>query len=250
VTPIRQHWRAFHAAVTFLTRLPWPWVTSAPPDGDDLARSTTYFPLVGALIGAVGAGVNWLAAHIWPAPPPLAITITIAAIVLLTGALHEDGLADTADGLGGGRDRDHALAIMKDSRIGTYGAVALILTITAKITALSTLAPFDVARALIAAHTLARWSSLPFLRWLPYARPTGTGAPYATPRLIAGSFITLAIVVPLLGTRALAPIITTVMITTLAGWYFSRRLAGITGDCLGAANQLVELTTYLVLAAT
>jgi adenosylcobinamide-GDP ribazoletransferase len=248
VSPLHRHLRAFHAAVTFLTRIPWPWAASAPPDADDLARSTIYFPLVGALIGTIGAGVNYLATRIWPAP--LAITITIAAMVFLTGALHEDGLADTADGLGGGHDRDHALAIMKDSRIGTYGAVALILTIAAKIAALSALAPLDVARALIAAHTLARWSSLPLLRWLPYARPTGAAAPYAAPHLIAGSVIALAIVVPLLGTRAIAVIITTVMITVLTGLYFSRRLRGITGDCLGATNQLVELTTYLALAAT
>jgi adenosylcobinamide-GDP ribazoletransferase len=238
--------RAFHAAVTFLTRVPWPWPASSPPDATDLARSTTYFPLVGALIGATGAGINYLASRIWPTP--LAITITIATIVLLTGALHEDGLADTADGLGGARDRDHALAIMKDSRIGTYGAVALILSIATKIAALSSLAPRDVAPALIAAHTLARWSSLPLLRALPYARPTGAATPYATPRLAAASLLTLAIVTPLLGIRAIAVIITALMITTLTGLYFSRRIQGVTGDCLGATNQLVELATYLVLA--
>lgn len=250
--PLARHFRAAHAAVTFLTRIPWPFPATDPPTPDDLARSTLYFPLVGVLVGAVGAALNWLGTLIWPAP--VAIVIALAGMILLTGALHEDGLADAADGLGGGWSRDQTLAIMKDSRIGSYGAVAIVLSIAIKVATLSTLAPIDVARALIAGHTLGRWTSLPLLRRSPYVRESrGAGAPYAgavtVPRLTVATLLTVAVVAALLGWRALPVLAAVIVVTVLAGWYFRRRLGGITGDCLGATNQCAELATYLVLAA-
>ncbi len=247
---LRQQARAALAAVGFLTRIPLPrrsaWAR------DDLARSTTYFPLVGALVGAVGAGIFAAGSMVWP--QPLAVVVSTAGTILLTGALHEDALADAADGLGGGWTAEQVLAIMKDSRVGSYGLVAVVLAIVTKLVALSTLTQTDVIRALVAAHALARWSSLPLMTRLPYAREaTGTGTAFAatvTPfRLAIGTALMLGVVVPMLGIRSVGVLIGAVIMVALSGAYFRNRLGGITGDCLGAANQVVELTAYLILAA-
>ena len=240
--------RGFRAAVTFLTRVPWPHAF----DPAELGEATPYFPLVGALVGAIGAGIYWLATRLWP--QPIAVILAIAATVLITGALHEDALADVADGFGGGRSRDKVLSIMKDSRIGAYGAVAIVLVLLLKVSALTTLTTPDVIRGLIAAHAIGRWATLPLLAGLPYVRTEGgTGAPFVggvTPqRLAAGTVLMLAIVAPALGLRAIPAIAAAVLVTALTAWAYRRRIGGITGDCLGATTQLVELASYLVLAA-
>jgi adenosylcobinamide-GDP ribazoletransferase len=240
--------RGPRAAVTFLTRIPW----SHTFDHTDLAAATPYFPAVGALVGALGAGIYWLAGTLWPTP--VDIVLAIATTVLVTGALHEDALADFADGFGGGWSREQVLAIMKDSRVGSYGVVAVVLVLLAKFATLTSINQSDVWRALIAAHAIARWAPLPLLSFLPYVRPEGgTGTPFAggvtTPRLALGTALMLAIVGVTLGLRAIPTIIAATIITAVAGWYFRRRIGGITGDCLGATTQCVELTTYLVLAA-
>jgi adenosylcobinamide-GDP ribazoletransferase len=240
--------RGFRAAVTFLTRVPWPHAF----DPAELGEATPYFPLVGALVGAIGAGIYWLATRLWP--QPIAVILAIAATVLITGALHEDALADVADGFGGGWSRDRVLSIMKDSRIGAYGAVAIVLVLLLKVSALTTLTTPDVIRGLIAAHAIGRWATLPLLAGLPYVRTEGgTGAPFVggvTPqRLAAGTVLMLAIVGPALGLRAIPAIAAAVLVTALTAWAYRRRIGGITGDCLGATAQCVELAIYMVLAA-
>jgi adenosylcobinamide-GDP ribazoletransferase len=241
------------AAVMFLTRLPVPaWTPYAP---ETLGRSTVWFPVVGLIVGGVAGGTYAAAASVFP--PLLAATLAVVASVLVTGALHEDALADAADGFGGGATPERVLEIMKDSRVGAYGVVALVLGIVARIAALDAIgaARADaVVRALVAAHVLARWSSLPLLWRLPYARPGGgTGAPFAgnvsTARVAVGSAIALAIGAAMLGTTIAAAATAAIAVTLVAGRYFHRRLGGVTGDCLGAANQIVELAVYLVLAA-
>jgi len=237
--------RGPRAAVTFLTRIPWPHSF----DHDDFGAATPYFPIVGAIVGALGAGVFWLATMLWPTP--VAVILGVSATVLVTGALHEDALADFADGFGGGWSRDQVLAIMKDSRIGSYGVVALTLVLLAKLSALAALTRLDVVRALIAAHTIGRWATLPLLAWLPYVRPNAPITPGGvTPlRLTVGTALMLAIVAATLGVRAIPVVIVAAIITALGAWYFRRRIGGVTGDCLGATTQCVELATYLVLAA-
>ncbi|HEY0512889.1 MAG TPA: adenosylcobinamide-GDP ribazoletransferase [Thermoanaerobaculia bacterium] len=245
--------RLFFTAVMFMTRLPVPrWVGFQP---EWLPRSTVYFPWVGVVVGLIAAGVYGLAAMAWPQPLPA--VLALAAGVCVTGAFHEDGLADTFDGIGGGTDRERVLAIMADSRIGSYGMVALVLVIACKLAALSVLSTttdWAVPRALVAAHVLARWSSLPLLWHYPYVRRTGgTGKPFAAGvdrfRLAVGTAAALAIAAAALGWRAVPAVAAAGLATMLAGRDFRRRLGGITGDCLGAANQLVELAVYLVLAA-
>ncbi|GJG86160.1 adenosylcobinamide-GDP ribazoletransferase [Gemmatimonadetes bacterium T265] len=251
--------RVFFTAVMFLTRIPCPrWVGHDPAW---LARSTAYFPLVGVVVGLVGGAALWAAARVWP--PFVAAALSTAATVRVTGAFHEDALADSCDGFGGGWEPAQVLAIMKDSRIGSYGAVGLALVLLTKVGALAAIAAADAgtaARALVAAHTLGRWSSLPLIWGLPYVRQDEAGAkakPFAAavtgPRLAAGSAlsagVTAAALAPLGPAAVVAALALAAAVTALAARYFRRRIGGTTGDCLGAANQLVELATYLLLAS-
>ncbi|MEM1128790.1 MAG: adenosylcobinamide-GDP ribazoletransferase, partial [Bacteroidota bacterium] len=149
--------RAFLTGVMFLTRLPCPsWVGH---DADYLARSTPYFPVIGLGVGLFGGAAYAGVALLWP--PVIGLIVALAATIWLTGAFHEDGLADTFDGIGGGWTVDEMLTIMKDSRMGTYGTVALVLTLAAKLGALAVVAHQGTAAvvgALVAGHVLGRWS--------------------------------------------------------------------------------------------
>lgn len=238
----------FLAACTFLTRLPLP---GAAVDAEALARAPMWFPVVGAIVGGVGGLTLIVAGRLWP--PFIAAVLSLLATVLLTGAFHEDGLADAADGLGGGGTREQVLEIMRDSRIGTYGAVAMILVLSARIGCLAAMAPLEGARALIGAHVLARWSSLPLMLALPYARPQGSGKPFigavTRRRVLGGTLLAAPLVLAALGWWALPAVLVAGSVTAIAGRYFRSRLGGITGDCLGATNQLVELATYLAVLA-
>jgi adenosylcobinamide-GDP ribazoletransferase len=254
-SPLRDQLRVLLTGVMFLTRLPCPaWVGH---DAAYLARSTSWFPTIGAFVGIAGSAVLLGAALAWPAW--IAVALSTVMTVWLTGAFHEDALADACDGFGGGWGKDQILAIMKDSRVGSYGVVGLGLALAAKLGALTTIAgvsPEQAARALVAGHVLGRWSSLPLIMRLEYVRETGSKSkPFAasvTPaRLVVGSLSAAALVWLALGTtRALVACMVAVVVTAIGGRYFRRVLGGITGDCLGAANQLVELATYLALAST
>lgn len=222
--------------------MPFP----GPIDPEDFGAATVYFPIVGALVGGIGASVFWLASMLWPTV--VALVLSLAVMVVVTGALHEDGLADAADGFGGGATPERVFEIMKDPRIGSYGAVALILATIIKLAALASLSRIDIVIALITGHTLARWSSVALLYRYPYVGTKGVAfaGGVTTLRLIIATGITLAICAVSLRWRTIFPI----LVTVAAGMYFKKRLGGVTGDCLGAANQLVEITTYLALAAS
>ncbi|HEX8391779.1 MAG TPA: adenosylcobinamide-GDP ribazoletransferase [Longimicrobium sp.] len=232
--------RAFLTGVMFLTRLPCPaWVGH---DAEYLARSTVYFPLIGLMVGAAGAAGYWVGSLAWS--PVMASIAALSATVWLTGAFHEDGLADSFDGMGGGWTPDEMLTIMKDSRMGTYGTIALLLVVFAKLAALSEMFPIDAMPAIVAGHVLGRWSSLPLIWRLPYVQHSGSKSkPFAasvtTGRLMAGTLLMLVIVAALLGWAAVPVIGTVLGVTVVGGWYLRR--------VLGAVNQLVEVATYLVL---
>lgn len=245
----------FTAAVIFLTRIPIPWRGNWPADLAE--RAFAWFPLVGGLIGAAG-GVAYWAFSSAGLPPWLSAACTVAALVWLTGALHEDGLADVADGLGGGRDREQKLSIMKDSRIGTYGAAALILSFAMRIGALAAIAePRAVALALIGAHAFSR-GLLPALKAvLPDARSTGASASQGRPnnaRALVAAVIGISLAATALG--KLDPMGGGAGLLILAVSAASaspliamarRQLGGITGDVLGASQQVSELTFLLAL---
>lgn len=235
------------AALAFLTRLPM----GAPPPGD-LAASMGAFPLAGAVVGVAGAIVYALAR--WAVPAYLAALLALAATILVTGALHEDGLADTADGLGGAGDRERRLAIMRDSRIGTFGVLALLLTLGLRGGALAAIdRPALAAGALIAAHALSR-AAIPWaMRMADPARPDGLGAAAGKPSpSAAGIAATLAILVAALALppgAAIAALAGSILGAVLVIFPTRRGLGGYTGDVLGAVQQLSEALALLAVAA-
>ncbi len=229
------------AAVQFLTRIRTPYF---PFDSRTLPRAAAWFPVVGTLLALVAAFAHHLLApHV---PRSLSAILVVALLVALTGALHEDGLADCADAFGLPRSRERTLAILHDPAIGSFGACALAITLFTRVALLTALPVDRVAPTLIAALALSRWSILP-LSLLPSATPaSGRGSSIArqvsTPALLFGSLYTVLIVVYALRSSAFAPVLATLIVTAITAAYYRRRLGGTTGDCFGATVQLVEIT--------
>jgi len=247
---MHRSWSDFLSSLQFLTRIPVP---SQPYEADSLSRSVKFFPVVGALIGGAAALIHWaLAPHL---PRPITAALVLLFLVLITGGLHEDGLADAADGLGGGTNREQTLLIFRDSRIGAYGGIALTLSLVGRLLLLSYLPLKQVAPYLITAHVLCRWTTLPLSCFLPSARTQspqhidGQGARIARltsiGTLIVGTLLSFAIAALLLGRHAIGPVLTASTLTLLTGLYYKKRIGGITGDCFGATNQLAEIVVYL-----
>ncbi len=232
-------------AFQFLTRVPLPAFTWSP---DGLSRSAKFFPLVGLAIGAAVATL-----HVWFTPHFPAVIVAMLIVlftVLVTGGLHEDGLADVADAFGGGRNRDHILAILKDSRIGSYGAIALTFSIASRILLLAAIPENQFARYVISAQVLCRWTILPLGFMLPAARKQeGQGARLAKEisciSLTAGTLISFSIVIFLLRMDAVGPLLTVLLVTLFSGFYYRWRMGGITGDCFGTTIQLAEIAAYI-----
>lgn len=251
---MQRQFKFFLVALQFLTRMPVPRLADFQPDW--LAASARYFPLVGVLIGLIAAGVWWLSSLVFP--PAVAVGLMMAASLLLTGALHEDGFADVCDGFGGGATRDAVLAIMKDSRIGAYGAIGVAMMLALKWTTLTALPRAVLPLAVVGAHMISRWSAIGLIWRLPYVRTdAGAKAKPLADSLSAGHWLLSGV----LGTLGLVPVIVlqepaaarlsvpvflpafllAVCGAALAGVYFKTRLGGYTGDCLGAAQQCSEL---------
>ena len=236
-------------AVRYLTRLPVPAVPYSP---DSLARAATLFPVVGLLIGAGGAGLNkLLTGH---ATRDVVAIVLLTYFVVITGGLHEDGLADAADGFGGGWNKDQILQIMRDSRIGSYGALALTLSLLARYVLLSRLPLQTVSSYIIGAHVLCRWTTLPLSFFLPPARAqngegNGQGAQVArqlsVASLLFGTLFTVGVCYWAFRNRMWIPIAVTTAVTLLSALYYRSHIGGVTGDCYGATNQLAEVAVYL-----
>ena len=180
----------------------------------------------------------------------LGVILSTAVTIALTGAFHEDGLADTMDGLGGAQSRERALEIMKDPRIGTFGVLALVLTVGLKVAALSALPLTQAMAALIAGHTLSRWCAILVAWRLPYARVDSSTRAKPVVERISPLDLTIASVfglAPLIlcGRHALFGLFAASIVVVLLGIWFTRRLGGHTGDTLGATQQLVEVVFYL-----
>ncbi len=237
-------------AVAFLTRIPAAHPEQTSPSG--FTRAQRVFPLVGAAVGAVVA-IVCLALQRTGIPALAAAALALGAGALLTGGLHEDGLADLADGFGGGRDRKTKLDIMRDSRIGTYGMLILLVTFAAKLAALAALPGHAILPSLIAAHALAR-GVLPVMTFaMPFARPDGLAVMAGRPDgAIAATAVAVAIVIALVCLPFTAALTAAVMAAAGAlfiGVLAMRQVGGQTGDVLGAAEQVAELLVLLVLAA-
>ncbi|MGH8913994.1 MAG: adenosylcobinamide-GDP ribazoletransferase, partial [Acidimicrobiia bacterium] len=236
------------AAITLLTRIP---IGRAGWDRLDLSRSVKWIPVVGGFIGLVIAFAY--AGLLSVLPGTVAAGLAVALGVLITGALHEDGLADTVDGFGGGSDREEKLRIMKDPVHGTYGALALVLSVVVRVAALASLGAGPALVLLPAAHALSRGGAIALMGALPPAATEGLGAAHSDPGLraqvMSGLLLSILIGVVALGWW-LVPFAVlagagTVVIGALAG----RQIAGFTGDVLGAAQQVGEIL-LMVLGAS
>jgi adenosylcobinamide-GDP ribazoletransferase len=234
-------------ATAFLTRVPVPLVAGAV----DVGRAARWFPLVGGAIGGAGALAAWGMRDVIGLPPTLSATLLIGLGAWVTGAIHLDGLADMADGFGGGCTRADVLRIMRDPVIGSYGAVTLVVIVTLKVIALATLLERDAALPfLVAAPAMSRWTILALGTWVPYARAEGglgeavTHVSNVTGLLVATA-ITAAIAFAVLRTSAILPWALAILIVVILGRAAYRRIGGVTGDVFGACVELTE-TALLV----
>ncbi len=250
---VKNELKTLALAVHFLTRIPTPFDVDYSPQR--LLDASRYYPLVGAIVGTFAATAYFVTEL--ALPTTIAVIIATAATALLTGAFHEDGLADTFDGISGGYDRARSLEIMTDSRIGTFGALALILVITLKIAALSSLSDTTtIIIALIAAQTISRTSIVIVQATSTYVRETGIAGPQDQPFKPINTII--ATLTALITIAALALILSpTAALLATAGaitghilirLYFQPKLKGHTGDTLGATQQITELAIYIALA--
>ena len=234
----------FLVAAQFLTRFPVPRVRFDP---DSLSRAAKFFPVVGLIIGLGASVLQRIAApHL---SHPLVALLVLTFLVLITSGLHENGLADTADGFGGGWNREQVLTILRDSRIGSFGALALVLSVLARFLLLSSLPVNRFTAFIVSAHVLCRWTTLPLSYFLAPARESdGQGARIAQKispaSLLICTLLSFAIVFYFMRTEFWIPVLVAPVITALSGQYYSRRIGGVTGDCFGATNQLTEIAVY------
>jgi adenosylcobinamide-GDP ribazoletransferase len=243
-------WDDLRIAISFLTVLPVG--RSLPCDAPRLARSMTLFPAVGLLLGLLLAVSNWALQLILP--PLVVAALVVLLLIRITGALHLDGLADLTDGLAGGRDRATRLRIMKDSRIGAIGAVALIMALLLKVVAIYSL-PLQLQSAtLVLMPASGRWLQVLLSALCDYARPEGGTAGafvdnVAAPQALFASLTLIAAALLLFGVPGVWLLIGLGVLAVLARRYLERQLGGVTGDALGAATEAAEITTLLLVLA-
>lgn len=238
-------WRNLFSALAFMTVIPVP--TQAPFNARDAAP---FFPLIGLLIGLLVCLVDTVGRMLWP--PPVAAILDVVALAVITGALHLDGLADSADGLYGNRPTEKALAIMKDSRVGAMGMVAAILCLAVKTGGIYAIQEMRLL-ALILVPAYARAAVLIGMRFLPYGRPQGgTGHAFFQSPLKLKDFWVVFLLVPAslaMGARALALNLGFISLVSAIVWFYRKRMGCVTGDMLGAMIEVMETGLFLILSA-
>ncbi|HEV2991027.1 MAG TPA: adenosylcobinamide-GDP ribazoletransferase [Candidatus Angelobacter sp.] len=234
----------FLTAFRFLTRIPLPGKTHAQTS---LSGAAMFFPIVGLAIALGAIGLRRVLLSHFPAS--IVAALVLSYLVLITGGFHEDGLADSADGFGGGWTKDRILEIMRDSRIGSFGALAIGLSLLARYSLLSNLRIDKFSSYIIVAHVLCRWTTLPLSFFMRPARAEGQGAGVAQRTsalsLISGTLIALLICYLAMHLAFWLPLAVAVVVTLISGLYYHSQIGGITGDCFGATHQLTEIGIYL-----
>lgn len=244
----------FFYALSYFTRLPIPgWVVF---DNNQFHKANAYLPLIGVINALFMVIVFYLCQLLFPIP--ISLILMLIASLLLTGGLHEDGFADCCDGFGGGYDATQRLKIMKDSQIGSYGGLGLVLLFLLKFNVLLVLAQFGVSYlvvALFCAHILSRYCALCLMQSLPYMRLEGGGKVEGLATKLKRRYFLFSSLsaVPILLffslSTALAVVITVALVTLLLRNLFINKVGGYTGDCLGFSQQLIENVVFLLLIA-
>jgi len=255
---MNKEWRYFLLAIGFFTRIPVPNFPEFRES--DLNHSAKYFPLVGIIVGLAGAITYYTFSLLYP--NNIALLISMATTIYLTGAFHEDGLADSADGIGGGWQREQILTIMQDSRLGTFGAVALFLMLISKYQTLNLINATLVPLLLVSGHALSRLCAVWIMATADYVKASGKSKPLATEikkshLLIANFFGLLPFIVTLVllehkhhSTLLVLKYVLMTLLLVWLSWYWWRskiikNIHGYTGDTLGATQQITELAFYL-----
>lgn len=261
---MKQEFRIFLRALQYFTRIPVPARIGRP--ADQLGQTARYLPLIGVIVGALAAALMWLAAHLLP--QGIAVTLGIVAGILLTGAFHEDGLSNFADGLRA-TGKQQALTIMNESRVGAYGVIATVLVLLLKYQVLLALAGTHsmayAAFALLAGHAFSRALAVSIMATLPYARSnagaraTSAAQPATREFALRAAAVAVPVTLVALGIliaahvqfhSLLAAVAIALIVRVYLAWQFAQRLGGYTGDCVGAVQQLTELGFYLGLLAS
>ncbi len=240
---LAKYWQYLLVALMFFTRIP---VHLPNYQESDLNKAAVFFPLVGVLVGAIGA-LTFLAAQLI-LPINMALLLSMAATLLITGAFHEDGLADAVDGLGGGLEHEQVLTIMTDSRIGSYGAIALVMVLLLKFQALSQLNTAQMSFVLIAGHALSRFCAVLVMYMQPYVKAQGKAKPLATQISLSALMMAACFGLLPLGFLPLIKLVALLPVVLIWFWFSAKiksRIGGYTGDCLGAMQQLTEVTFYV-----
>ena len=245
---IRQQWCYLLTAIMFFTRVPIKFIDF---DESHLSKATQYLPLVGILVGIISALIFKLSDILLPSE--VAVLLSMVATILLTGAFHEDGLADTVDGLGGGWTKEQALAIMVDSRIGSYGAIGLVMALLIKYQALSYQTAALLPISIIAGHALSRLCAVLVMFTQSYVKVEGKSKSLAAKlnisELIVATFCGL-LPMAFLPMKFLAALVPVSIVWLWFSAKIKARIGGYTGDCLGAMQQLTEIAFYLGLLAS
>ena len=247
--------RLFFTALQFFSRLPIPrWVGFDPAW---LNQASRYFPLVGVVVALITGAVYVVAFKFFP--PAIAVILSVAAGIYATGAFHEDGFADMCDGFGGGMTRERVLEIMKDSRIGAYGAIGIFCLLLLKCATLTHMPPFGVLAALLVAHPMSRLMAVSLIWRLDYARAEGKSKPLAQKMrtmefaIAAVTALLPALILIYMGwlswTMLISGFALALVATVWLARKFVRRIGGYTGDCLGAVQQVTEAIFHLCVLA-
>ncbi|ERB63913.1 cobalamin synthase [Vibrio coralliilyticus OCN008] len=249
ISTLKYQLELFWLALGFFSRLPIP--QSTPYSESRMNQAGRYFALVGLCLGALCAAVYWLAESVLGSN--VAVVVMMVFSLLLTGAFHEDGLTDMADGIGGGMTLEKRLTIMKDSRIGTYGASALVMALLGKYVLLTELGPLtDVLLVIVAAYTSSRAVAASLIYDMPYVSdPDASKSKPLANQQSKSELVILAItaLVPLLwfDFELVAVIVgITVIFRIMFKHWLMKRIGGFTGDCLGGAQQIMELLIYMI----
>lgn len=254
--PMLNQLRLFLTAVQFFTRIPVPaWVGHSAIQLNQAAR---YFPLVGLWVGGLAAAVFWLSA--WVLPLTLAVALSMLASILITGAFHEDGLSDFMDGMGGGYSRERILAIMKDSHVGAYGVITLVLALLLKFQSLQAFSNTHsfglLAVTLVAAHVISRLMAVSIMMTQQYVREDDSARAKPAARALSLSSFAIAVSTGVIAIALLwvagadllsivSALACALMLRVYLGLMLQKKLGGYTGDCLGAVQQITEIGFYL-----
>lgn len=235
----------FLAALQFLTIISIPWRREVQEE--QLGRSVGYFPVVGLIIGLILAGLNWLFRLVLP--PGVANVLLLVLLVIISGALHLDGFADTCDGIAGHNVVEDRWRVMHDSRVGAFGIIGVVLLLLVKYVSLNSIPEALMMTTLVLMPVVSRWAMVYTVFAYPYARPSGLGKTFkqetSWPRFTLATLITVALAAVLAQLVGLVILVLIWVITVSLAAYFKRKFAGLTGDNYGAINEVIEVSVLI-----